>query len=201
MSGNWGEPGDNAESGRLEGLTYSDNIALAWRQVDHALDDKHLAMVNASNESFLRAVAVIGDGATHKDPQETAVGIHQEIARLDLKLNLLLDLVSSLVYHELDIPGTRAVSVSAGGVSWEGNVPAPGARVFLELYIQRGLPKPLCCYGEVISSEADFAAGRAQVRFVGLSGAARDWLSKLIFRHHRREVAYRRASSEGDSSA
>ncbi len=188
------DPDDTSQA--TDGLTYSDNIALAWRAVDHALDKTHLAMVNASNESFLRAVSVIGDGASHKDPQESAAGIHQEIARLDLKLNLLLDLVSSLVYHELDIPGTRAVSVSASGVQWEGSVPAPGSTVFLELYIQRGLPKPLCCYGEVISSDAEYAEGRARVRFVGLSGAAHDWLGKLIFRHHRREVAYRRASSE-----
>ncbi|MEQ8514149.1 MAG: PilZ domain-containing protein [Chromatocurvus sp.] len=179
-----------------DGLTYSDNIALSWRPVEHELDKTHLAMVNASNESFLRAVSVIGDGASQKDPQENAAGFHQEIARLDLKLNLLLDLVSSLVYHELDIPGTRAVSVSASGVQWEGSVPEPGSRVFLELYIQRGLPKPLCCYGEVITSDADYAAGKASVRFVGLSGAAHDWLGKLIFRHHRREVAYRRASAE-----
>lgn len=183
-------------SSGADGLTYSDNIALAWRPVDHALDETHLAMVNASNESFLRAVSVIGDGASQKDPQENAAGIHQEIARLDLKLNLLLDLVSSLVYHELDIPGTRAVEVSSSGVQWEGHVPAPGARVFLELYIQRGLPKPLCCYGEVISTDADYAKGRARVRFVGLSGAAHDWLDKLIFRHHRREIAYQRASGK-----
>lgn len=179
-----------------DGLTYSDNIALAWRPIDHELDKTHLAMVNASNESFLRAVSVIGEAASQKDQQENSTGIHQEIARLDLKLNLLLDLVSSLVYHELDIPGTRAVSVSENGVQWEGSVPEPGSRVFLELYIQRGLPKPLCCYGEVISSDAEYAQGKARVRFVGLSGAAHDWLGKLIFRHHRREVAYRRSSSE-----
>ncbi len=184
-----------ADSDSGNGLVYSDNIAVAWKPVDYAPDATHLAMVNASNESFLRAVSAIGDGVPGKDGGETPAAMSQEFARLDLKLNLVLDLVSSLIYHELDIPPVSAVKVSATGVSWQGDVPAPGARVFLQLYIQRGLPKPLCCYGEVISTAEEYQAGEARVRFVGLEGAAGVWLEKLIFRHHRREVAFRRASA------
>lgn len=184
-----------ADSDSGKGLVYSDNIAVAWKPVDYEPDATHLAMVNASNESFLRAVSAIGDGVPAKEGADTPAGINAETARLDLKLNLLLDLVSSLVYHELEIPPVGAVQVSATEVSWRGDVPAPGARVFLQLYIQRGLPKPLCCYGEVISTAAEYEAGEARVRFVGLAGAAKVWLEKLIFRHHRREVAFRRASA------
>jgi hypothetical protein len=184
---------DSSKTGRPgEGLAYSDNISIAWRPVEHALDKTHLARVNASNEEFLRAVSVIGDGAA-KEPPEVAGPVAHEIARLDAKLNILLDLVGTLVYHELDIPETSAVRVSAAGVAWRGKVPEPGTQIFLELYIQRGLPKPLCCYGEVVSTAEDQAAGRARVRFVGLTGAARSWLEKLIFRHHRREVAFQRS--------
>lgn len=182
-----------ADNNTGDGLVYSDNIALAWKPVDYQPEQTHLAMVNASNESFLRAVSAIGDGTPAKETSDVPAGIGQDIARLDLKLNLVLELVSSLIYHELDIPPVSAVQVTADRVSWRGDVPAPGSRVFLQLYIQRGLPKPLCCYGEVVSSPEEYAAGQAQVRFVGLTGAARVWLEKLIFRHHRREVAYRRA--------
>jgi hypothetical protein len=45
-----------------------------------------------------------------------------------------------------------------------------------------------------MSTAQDHAAGEARVRFIGLCGATRDWLEKLIFRQHRREVAYRRTS-------
>ena len=177
-----------------EGLTYSDNISLSWKPADHELDQTHLAMVSASNEAFLRAVAILGDGWPGKEIPDAGSSLGAEVARLDLKLNLLLDLVGTLVYRELDIPEARAVRVSSNGVAWHGeHVPAPGQQVFLELFIQRGLPKPLCCYGEVVSSPEDYAAGLARARFIGLSGSAHDWLDKLIFRHHRREVAYRRA--------
>jgi len=178
------------------GLAYSDNISIAWRAVTHELDQTHLARVNASNEEFLRAVSVIGDagGQHQKDPPESTGVVGQEIQRLDLKVNLLLDLVGSLIYHTLDIPDTSPVRVSAAGVAWRGDVPAPGSTVYLELYIQRGLPKPLCCYGEVESTQEEYAAGKARVRFKGLTGAALAWLEKLIFRHHRREVAYQRST-------
>ncbi|MFT7287159.1 MAG: hypothetical protein ACI87W_001272 [Halieaceae bacterium] len=176
-----------------EGLAYSDNISVAWKYVDHEPDQNHLSLVNASNEDFLRAVAVIGENTTQKEPTEASGSVAQELVRLDLKLNILLDLVSTLIYHELDLPETRPVSVSAAGVAWRGQAPEPGRRVFLQLYIQRGLPKPLCCYGDVVSTAEDCATDTAKVRFVGLSGSALSWLEKLIFRHHRRDVAFRRS--------
>jgi len=176
------------------GLAYSDNIAVGWRRVTHDLDQTHLANVNASNEEFLRAVSVVGDAGGNRELPESAGVVAQEVARLDLKLNLVLDLVATLIYSQLDIPTTTAVRLSADEVTWQGDVPPPGERVYLELYIQRGLPKPLCCYGEVISGDEDYAAGTARVRFIGLAGSARSWLEKLIFRHHRREVAFRRSA-------
>lgn len=188
--------GDGDGSREDGGLAYRDNISIAWRAISHELDSQHLAHVNASNEEFLRAVSVIGDagGQKQKEPPEVTGVVGQEIARLDLKLNLLLDLVGTLVYHNLDIPDTSPVRVSSAGVAWRGDVPAPGMTIYLELYIQRGLPKPLCCYGEVVSTAEEHAAGTARVRFKGLSGAAHAWLEKLIFRHHRREVAYQRST-------
>lgn len=177
------------------GLAYSDNISVAWRAVGHDLEDSHLALVNASNEEFLRAMSVIGESAGQKDSQDLSGPVAQEVARLDLKLNLVLDLVSTLIYHQLDVPDTTPVTVSPQAVAWQGDVPPPGATVYLQLYIKRGLPKPLCCYGEVVSSDADYAAGKANVRFIGLTGAAKSWLEKLIFRHHRQEVAYRRSTA------
>ncbi|MFK7828958.1 MAG: PilZ domain-containing protein [Congregibacter sp.] len=175
-------------------LAYSDNMAIAWKAVGHDLDKTHLAMVNASNEEFLRAVSVIGDAGRQKEPVESGGLLAQEVHRLDMKLNLVLDLVATLIYHQLDIPQTKPVRVSARGVEWFGDVPPTGSTVYLQLYIQRGLPKPLCCYGTVVSSADEVAQGHSSVDFVGLSGAARSWLEKLIFRHHRREVAYQRSS-------
>ncbi|MEM0954972.1 MAG: PilZ domain-containing protein [Pseudomonadota bacterium] len=178
-----------------QGLSYTDNISIAWTPVQEQLDQEHLARVNASNEGFLRDVSVIETGVISGDPVDPASAMVTELGRLDLKLNLIMNLVSSLIYHQMEIPDTSRVRVSSSGVIWKGQVPAPDQTVFLQLYIQRGLPKPLCCYGKVVSTQAQFEQGKAKVRFIGLTGAAQAWLEKLIFRHHRREIAYQRASS------
>ncbi|MEM1187732.1 MAG: PilZ domain-containing protein [Pseudomonadota bacterium] len=189
---------DSASSG----LAYTDTISIVWREVDQEPDPQHLAMVNASNEGFLRDLKLLGDGGQPRELTEASADFSQELNRLDLKLNLVLDLVSTLIYRDADIPDPCPVRVAADGLSWRGEVPAPESLVYLELYIQRGLPKPLCCYGKVISTPAEYEEGVARLSFVGMTGGARAWLEKLIFRHHRREVAYRRNAhrppGEGD---
>lgn len=171
------------------GLNFTDNISIDWRPVADYPDDARLALVNESNEAFLRAVSAIG--AFAPEPAEDGVGISQEIARLDLKINLLLDLVSQLIYKQLDIPERSLVTISSGEISWSSSrVPEPGAVVFVQVYIQHGTPKPLCFYGKVISTGQEYEAGCARVSFLGLAGSAQSWLDKLIFRHHRRAVAF-----------
>ncbi len=183
------------------GLAYTDNISIVWREVDREPDQQHLAMVNASNETFLRDLKLLGDGGQPRELTEASADFSQELHRLDLKLNLVLDLVSTLIYRDADIPEPCPVRVAADGLSWRGHVPAPGSIVYVELYIQRGLPKPLCCYGEVVSTLAEYEDGVARLEFVGLTGGTRTWLEKLIFRHHRKEVAFRRSAhrSPGES--
>lgn len=179
------------------GLTFTDNITIDWELVDYPPDDARLAMVNESNEAFLRAVSAIG--AFSGEASEDDVAISQEIARLDLKMNLLLDLVSQLIYKQLELPEKTRVTVSSSYIEWQGSqLPSPGVTVFVQAYIQHGTPKPLCFYGEVVSHQEDYDAGCARVCYLGLSGSAQSWLDKLIFRHHRREVAYRKSKSSTD---
>lgn len=178
------------------GLSFSDNISVSWSSVESLPDDAQLTRVNESNENFLRAVSALGPMGS--DASEDDAAVSQEIARLDLKVNMLLDLVSQLIYAQLDIPPRTPVTISAQELQWAGDdLPQPGATVFMQVYVQHGTPKPLCFYGQVISSSEEHADGIARVNYIGLSGSARGWLEKLIFRHHRREVAYRRGKSEG----
>lgn len=175
------------------GLSFSDNISIDWRLVEDQPDEEKLALVNESNEGFLRAVSALG--AFSSESSEDEVSLSGEIARLDLKVNLLLDLVSQLIYKQLEIPERTEVTISSTEVEWSApSVPAPDATVFVQVYIQHGTPKPLCFYGKVISGAADYSDGRAIVQYLGLSGSAQSWLDKLIFRHHRRAIAFKKSN-------
>ena len=183
---------DNTQT-EIGGLTFTDNISIDWKPVDHHPDDARLALVNESNEAFLRAVSALG--AFSADGSEDEVGLSQEILRLDLKVNLLLDLVSQLIYQQLEIPEKSEVTISSTNIQWNAtNVPVPGTTVFVQVYIQHGTPKPLCFYGKVQSSQEQFDSGLALVSYMGLSGSAQSWLDKLIFRHHRRAIAFSKSN-------
>lgn len=180
-----------SEPESVGGLSFTDEVSLLWRRVEQPPDEARLATVNESNESFLRAVSVIG--AFPGEYSEEEVASSQEFARLDLKINLLLDLVSQLIYQQVDMPPRRRVTISTNDITWRDEAPpAPGETLFVQVYIEHGTPKPLTFYGSVVGSQEDRAEGETRVRFLGLSPSAQSWLDKLIFRHHRREVAFRR---------
>lgn len=173
------------------GLSFTDNISVSWSPVDLAPDDAQLAKVNESNETFLRAVSALGSLGSESFEEDQAVSA--EIARLDMKVDMLLDLVSQLIYAQLEIPPRTQVTISSEELQWNTNdFPPPGEQVFMQVYVQHGTPKPLCFYGQIISTAQDHDVGIAKVNYVGLSDSARRWLEKLIFRHHRREIAYAR---------
>lgn len=181
-----------ADPNFAEGLVYEDNLAVSWQPRDGQPDPLHLALVCESNEAFLRAVSAFGEFA--KEASEDSSELMQELVRLDLKLNLILDLVGQVVYKQLDIPGFSAVKLYSRGIEWRGgNVPEPGKAVAVQIFIQRGVPKPLSFYGDVVSSDAEYRQGIAKVAFFGVSQAVEDWLEKFIFRQHRRAVAHSRS--------
>ena len=185
-------PFDDSPQELAETLAFTDNISIAWSAVGEEPSAAQLAKVNEANELFLRAVSVLG--STTGEVAEEDAAVSGEIARLDLKVNMLLDLVSQLVYTQLDIPPRTEVTIGAESLSWSPeNSPEPGSTVFMQVYIQHGTPKPLCFYSEVITTPQEQSAGIARVNYRGLSAAAHGWLEKLIFRHHRREVAYQRS--------
>ena len=185
---------DDSKSEGEAGLVFSDNISVKWQVADKTPDAELLSLVNESNQAFLRAVAAVSVPPGEL-PEESAA-VFQEIARLDLKINLLLELTSQLVYAQLEIPDRTRTTISSDGIQWRGEaLPETGETVFMQVYIQHGTPKPLCFYGEVVSTESEHAAGEARVRYIGLSEQTRSWLDKLIFRHHRRQVAFKKSVS------
>jgi len=173
------------------GVSFTDEVSLAWRRVEQLPDEARLAAVNESNEAFLRAVSVIG--AFPGEYAEEEVASSQEVARLDLKINLLLELVSQLIYRQVDMPPRRLVTISTTHIAWRDEAPpAAGDTLFVQVYIEHGTPKPLSFYATVAAGGDD---GEVRAHLLGLSASAQSWLDKLIFRHHRREIAFRRRNA------
>jgi hypothetical protein len=183
-----------------QGLVYEDRLPLAWQVLDRPPDEKTLSLLNESNESFLKIFATLEDPhVPNPEGGDNYAEIQHELMRIDLKVNLLLDLVGQVLSRQFDIPERVPVRVGAQGMQWQGSrLPAIGDYIKIELFLYPRYPRPLELIGQAVSIQAQEACGSVTVAFVGLSEAVEDWIEKIIFRHHRRRIAHRRVAQDDE---
>ncbi|MEJ2346782.1 MAG: PilZ domain-containing protein [Gammaproteobacteria bacterium] len=176
-----------------EGIVYADRHPLTWEQLSAPPAAEELARWNAASEQVLRLVAALEDHWA--EPIDEPYGPQgHELARLDFKLNLVLELVSQLVRRQVPMPERREIRLNGNGVQWEstGDAPPDGSHVRVFLHLHDNLPRALELPGRVVERTPTDAGECVTVRFEGLSESVQDLLDKLIFRHHRRSIAHSR---------
>lgn len=182
----------------FQGLYYESNISLVWQIVDGLPADNELVTINEDNSRFLKALAALSEGAP--DAGEELPQTAAELQRLDLKLNLLLEIVGELLANQRTLPAPTKVRLGHTGIEWLAeDCPPSGAHVCIEVYLRSELPSPLKFHGVAVLTDAEAGSGsasrRVQVRFAGLNPALQDDLEKFIFRRHRRSIAQRQAGA------
>jgi hypothetical protein len=180
-----------------EGLSYEASLPFTWRALDAVPDAAHLAYWNEYNEVALRGMAAL-DEFTNQAPDEHGTQGH-ELSRLEFKLNLVLDLVGQLLAQQLILPEAVWIKIGARGVAWSClDAPAVGTPVLLQIHLTPNYPRPLELPATVTQCAVQAVGAHCTAAFVGGSEPVRDWLEKLIFRHHRRSIAHTRAPRTGD---
>ncbi|HHH36396.1 MAG TPA: hypothetical protein ENK48_06145 [Gammaproteobacteria bacterium] len=176
-----------------EGLVYEDEVPLRFSELEAEIGQARLLSIQERNEEVLRAIAAL-DEHHGEGGEEDALHHGQELARIESKLDLLLDMVSQMLTAQLAVPPSLPVRLSALGVQWRqsGPLPAAGRRLLLELYLHRKFLRPLILPGRVADVREEEGGGEVTVVFEGMTEAVSNWLEKLIFRQHRRSVALAR---------
>lgn len=186
---------DNPEAHPLaEGLVYEDHLALQWDAIEVKPDESECIALEESNLDVLRTLLMLGDYRSEhgEEPGNTA----QELARMDFKLNLVLDLVGEVLSYYHDQPPRVLVRLGMRGVEWEAaEAPAPGTLVSIDLYLSSRYPRALRVLGRVRSVTPLQQGARTVVMFEDIGEAVQDVLEKIIFRHHRRRIAHARRSA------
>jgi hypothetical protein len=138
------------------------------------------------NEDTLRAILSL-DEHHHSELNDEDPALAQEFARLESRLNLVMELVGQLLVRQLALPEPVPLRLFAGGVEWEtARPPSPGQPAMIELYVCRRLPRPLWLPATMVGAPRP---GWSAARFAELGEAVQEQLEMLIFRHHRRQVA------------
>jgi hypothetical protein len=158
--------------------------------------------LNDRNFSLLKTHAL--EDYQRRDIDYELEGIASEIERIDQKMNLMTELLCDLLSAEAQIPAPRALAISMAGLQLRpaaGEVYDEGDWVILNLFLIQGVPRPLKLLARVVPMQGNALAAPESATspltfsFVDLSDGVASLLGRLVFRHHRREVALKRAQS------
>ncbi len=170
-----------------EELAYEDVLPLMWRSLPEPFDTSMISSYQDRNLRILQAVAALEEHGQTEKADETSPH-HADLVRLDLKMNLILDMVGQLLAASRPRPRPSPIRFNALGAVWQGQAPHPqmGYQGVLEVYLRDCIADPLHLVGRIASVGPD---GRIKARFIPPGEHISDLMEKLAFRKHRRQVA------------
>jgi hypothetical protein len=176
-------------------LAFQDVLPLAWKVMAHAVDRDTAAAYMERNARLLQAREAIDQLGPVDKPDENFPHA-ADFMRIELKMNLLLDVVGQILASSRPRPPAVPVRFNAQGVVWRsaGPLPEAGAQGVVEIHLHDCLAEPLRLPGRVSSASPD---GQVKVRIVPVGETVADLIEKLCFRRHRRQVAGSRHPRRG----
>jgi hypothetical protein len=173
-------------------LAYHDVLPVQWKLLPRPLDRFELIGLDESNLLLLQACIAVEEHPA-RDKNEDLGPLAGELARLDFKLNLVLQLLAKLVSQDR-ISSPTTIQFNALGASWTALGPTPviGDRGLLRVQLRSSLPQPLELPAEVSAVNG----ATVRVKFPELSEGTAELIQKLAFLHHRRHIADARKARE-----
>lgn len=167
-------------------LAWEEVLPVAFRPLAAPLPPEQLARLQERNLRLLQVYAALEEqGAVDKTEDK---GLQPaDILRIEAKLNLLLDLMGQLLAAQNPRPAPVLVRFNALGAQWHPQVaPRPGEQGQLEIWLRDSLPQPLVLVTRMTTIAAD---GSVTASIEPPGEAVADFINKLAFRRHRRQVA------------
>ena len=173
-------------------LAYHDVLPVQWKLLPRPLDRFELIGLDESNLLLLQACIAVEEHP-ERDKNEDLGPLAGELARLDFKLNLVLQLLAKLVSQDR-ISSPTTIQFNALGASWTALGPTPviGDRGLLRVQLRSSLPQPLELPAEVSAVNG----ATVRVKFPELSEGTAELIQKLAFLPHRRHIADARKARE-----
>jgi hypothetical protein len=173
-----------------EELAYQDIVPLAWRPLPGPLTLEQQGQIADRNLRLLQACTALEEHGQVEKADENSPH-SADILRLDMKMNLLLDLVGRILVANHPRPTSVHVRFNALGAAFK--LPDvklhPGDEGMLEIQLKDFLVEPLRLVGRVAAVSPE---GQNKVKFIHPGEAIASLIEKLAFRRHRRQVADQR---------
>lgn len=167
-------------------LAYQDLLPVAWRSLPRPLELPAIASLTDRNLRVLQVCATLEEqGAVEKKDDTAPHSV--DIARLEVKMNLLLELMGQLLAAAQPRPAPVLIRFNALGAVWNSSAPPrPGEQGLLDIWLRESLPQPLTLIANVTRVAPD---GQVKATITPPGEATADLIEKLAFQRHRRQVA------------
>jgi len=183
----------------FDGLSYTEEMAWSMEILSALPATPALLRLDAQNMQTLITDASLGDSRRSPDLTDENATILAELHRLEFKVDVLLQLVAQILARNAALPPASPVSLYARGMEWPatGADPVAGSAVRVCLYINPAFPQPLQFIGVACLARREGDRIWSRIMWHGVAPAVTDLLEKLIFRHHRRQIAGARTQAAG----
>lgn len=168
-----------------EELAFQDVLPVSWRAVSGPLE-REAAGFEERNLRVLQTWDALEEHVMPEKPEDAPYAA--EILRLDMKMNLLLDLVGQLLLTNRPRPQPTMIKFNALGATFRlaGQLPEAGTPGVVEIHLRDCLAEPLRLPGRITNVTPD---GQIKVKFMPLGETVAELIEKLAFRRHRRQIA------------
>lgn len=174
-------------------VIYTDRLPLQW-ETNSGLDETYIARLNWENEEYLRHLLLLDEHFQESgDEDENYPGL----ARIELKLNLLIDLIGQLLVRQMIFPTQTSLRIAGTGVEWihqstNNTLLSMNETGIVKIYLNSNYPRSLQLPCKIVTTTSINEGQRIIGVFENLSEGVRDQLEKWIFRRHRRFIAQER---------
>ncbi len=172
-----------------DALSYEAALPVDWRTLPVPIDAAHRDRLSDDNLRVLAAVALLDEQRGPASASDDSSPLDAEIARLNQKLNLLIDLMGFLVNQQAPAPDAQRVRLSWQGIVFRCHAVA-GEAGLVSIRLNRSVPQPLVWPARIVHVDGE----DRHARFEPFGDALQTALERHVFLHHRREVAGTRRS-------
>ena len=167
-------------------LAYEDVLPVGWRALARPLDLAAVPVQTERNVRTLQVCATIEEQGPIEKAEEKSLHSN-DLLRLEVKMNLVLELMGQLLAAQQPRPAAAPIRFNALGAVWQSaKPPRSGEQGLLDIWLRDCLAQPLTLIANVTQVTPD---GRVKVTFTPPGEATADLIEKLAFRRHRRHVA------------
>ncbi len=182
----------NTQTGNeFEGVSLFERLPMEWvagdlgnlQEIDHA---------NHETARALQALAVYEE-MPHEPVASDINHPNSDVLHLQVKVDVLLSLVGRLMADQSGMPPRHSLVLRAASAEWSGpdqNKARAGDTGYMLLYPNASLPLPLRIPARVVGSVERSGSRWLQTRFEHLSPAVGAGMARMVFRRHRRQVAF-----------